>query len=401
MTAPFRAIEPAEFPWFDYRGFTFSLGLELDGHVIDSGHSGSAFDPEKGKPAISGGMADQARTSYAKHAAILGAGGLDLAQATRVVENVTAAGLPHYEQAAAVRAEVFGEHRPAVSTVIIDRLVRRQALIEIEVHASPGGGQALVTGPDQDWSRETVRTGHDGEVYLPTLLPLDARGEVVAPGDLAEQYRYCLERAGALLERAGLSLANVVSTADYTLPGAEADRSGIDRVRRDLLAPAFPSNTALTMAALHRPGVLVSLEVVASTHPRQAINPGWDRYDELTQVPATRAGNTLYLSGFAAIDQESGAPLHPGDLAAQAEATYGALAQTLAAAGATPANLLTTIEYVTAAGLGDYRVVADVRKAVLSDPYPASTGIVAGGLGHESLMLGVQATAVLPAAPAS
>ena len=34
MTAPFRAIEPAEFPWFDYEGYTFSLGLELDGHAI-------------------------------------------------------------------------------------------------------------------------------------------------------------------------------------------------------------------------------------------------------------------------------------------------------------------------------------------------------------------------------
>lgn len=397
MSRAFRAVEPASFPWFDYRGFTFSLGLELDGHVIDSGHSGSAFDPEKGKPAISGDMADQARTSYAKHAAILAAGGRSLAEVTRVVENVTVAGLPEYAAAAAVRREVFSTHTPVVSTVVIDRLVRRQALIEIEVHASPGGGELLADGPDDGWRRGTVRTGHDGEVYLPTLLPIDATGEVVAPGDLAGQYRYCLERAGALLERAGLSLAHVVSTADYTLPDSAGDRAGIDRVRRELLAPAYPAASMLTMAGLHRPGLLVALEVIASTHRGDAVDPGWARYGTLPQVPAVRAGNTLYLSGLTAVDQDSGEPLHPGDLRAQAEAVYGSLAQLLAAAGASPADLLTTIEYVTAAGLGDYRVVADVRGAMLSAPYPASTGIVAGGLGEASLMLGVQATALLPA----
>src|SRR5690606_31353200 len=140
------------------------------------------------------------------------------------------------------------------------------------------------------------------------------------------------------------------------------DRSGIERVRRDLLAPAFPSATSVTMAGLHHPDVLVAVEVLASTHPVRPVNPGWDRYDRLTQVPAVRAGNMLYLSGFTALDQDSGRPAHPGDLQAQAELTYDSLARTLAAAGTTPDHLLTTIEYVTAAGLGDYRVVADVRK---------------------------------------
>ena len=42
--------------------------------------------------------------------------------------------------------------------------------------------------------------------------------------------------------------------------------------------------------------------------------------------------------------------------------------------------------------------MAGVRETVLSAPYPASTGIVCGGLGHDELLLGVQATAVIPAA---
>ena len=398
MTAPFTAIEPAEFPWFEYRGFTFSLGLQLDGHAIDSGHSGSAFDPQKGRPGVVGDMAAQARTSYAKHAAILAGAGLTLADATRVVENVTVAGLEHYPLAQQVRRETFGDHAPCVSTVIIDRLVRRQALIEIEVHASPGAGEALVVGDDTTWRRETVRTGHDGEVYLPTLLPVDEHGAVVAPGDLAGQYAYCLQRADQLLQRAGLSLAHVVSTADYTTPAAGRDRTGIDAVRRALLGPVFPSATSVVMERLHEPGVLVALEVVASRHQHHAVNPGWARYDTLTYSPGTRAGNTLYLSGFTGIDQQTGEPVHAGDLAGQAGVAYDSMAKVLAAVGATPADLLTTIEYVTAAGLGTYREVAGVRETALSAPYPASTGIVCGGLGRDELLLGVQATAVIPAA---
>ena len=90
--------------------------------------------------------------------------------------------------------------------------------------------------------------------------------------------------------------------------------------------------------------------------------------------------------------------MHAGDLAGQAGVAYDSMAQVLAAVGATPADLLTTIEYVTAAGLGTYREVAGVRETVLSAPYPASTGIVCGGLGRDELLLGVQATAVIPAA---
>ena len=36
----FRAIEPASFPWYDYKGYTFSLGLVDGDSVINSGHSG-------------------------------------------------------------------------------------------------------------------------------------------------------------------------------------------------------------------------------------------------------------------------------------------------------------------------------------------------------------------------
>jgi enamine deaminase RidA (YjgF/YER057c/UK114 family) len=400
MTAPFTAIEPASFPWYDYQGYTFSLGLKLGDSAINSGHSGSAFDPEKGKAGIKGGMGEQAETAYAKQAAILEAAGHSFANVTRVVENISIAGLPYYAEAQEVRKRIFGDHTPVVETVIVDRLVRRSAFIEVEVHADPGAGTLLTggkPGDDDTWRRNTVRSGHDGAVYLPTMLPIDANGDIVAEGDIVGQYFYCLERAGELLEQAGLSLAQVVQTIDYSTPATRERYPKIGRPRKDLLGPVYGGAAGILMSELHAPGVLCAIDLIATTHEKiEVVNPGWSRYDTLTYSPGVRAGNTLYMSGFAALDPETQQSMFPGDLRAQAEYTYDSILQTMAAAGLGPEHLLTTVEYVCPDGLGDYRAVADVRRDKLRSPYPASTGIVCGGLLRDEFLLEVVPTAVFP-----
>ena len=57
----FTAIEPESFPWYDYKGYTFSLGLQHGDSAINSGHSASAFDPELGKPASRAAWASRPR----------------------------------------------------------------------------------------------------------------------------------------------------------------------------------------------------------------------------------------------------------------------------------------------------------------------------------------------------
>jgi enamine deaminase RidA (YjgF/YER057c/UK114 family) len=393
----FTAIEPESFPWYDYKGYTFSLGLQQGDSVINSGHSGSAFDPELGKAAIKGGMGEQAETAYAKQAAILAAAGRSFADVTRVVENVTIAGLPYYEEAREVRRKLFGGHEPVVDTVIVDRLVRRQAWIEVEVHAEPGGGELLVF-PDSagagGFRRSGVRTGHDGAVYLPTLLPIDANGEIIAEGDIVGQYFACLERGAELLELAGLSLSHLVQTIDYSTPATRERYPKIGRARKDLLGPVYPGAAGILMSQLHQPGVLVAIDAIATKHDKiEAVNPGWSRYETLTYNPGVKAGNTLYMSGFAALDPETQESLFPGDLKAQAEYTYDSILQTMAAAGLGPEKMLTTVEYVCPDGLGQYRDVAGVRAEKLRSPYPASTGIVCGGLLRDEFLLEVVPTA--------
>ncbi len=395
-----QAIEPAAFPWADYSGATFALGLKVGDDVINSGHSGAVLDRETGRMRVADGMGEQAAVAYAKQEAILAAAGLGWGDVTRVVENVTLAGLAHYAEADEARRAIFGDHQPTVVTVVVDRLVRRAAWIEIEVHASPGGGHALVIGASDEESwlrRDTVRTGHDGAVFLPALLPIAADGSVIAEGDVVGQYFACLERAAELLERAGLDLSHVVSTVDYSTPATRERYPKTGRARRDLLGPVYPGAAGILMSELHAPGVLVALEVVASRHQPVAVNPGWERYETLTYNPGVRAGDTLYMSGFAALDMDTQQALHLGDLQGQAAATYDAMLKTMAAVGAGPEHLLTTVEYVVADALPDYRTVADVRRSRLAPPYPASAGIVCGGLLRDEFLIEVVPTCLVPA----
>lgn len=396
------AIKPASFPWFPYEGFTFCLGLADGDAAWTSGHTSAAHDETVGKMVVKGSMAEQARIAYQKVLTILEAAGLGIADVTRITENVTLSGLPEYADAVAVREEIFGGHQPTIRTVVVERLVRRTAFLEVELYAVAGGGKKLrIASEARDagtWQRSPVTEGHDGTVYLPTIVPIDAAGDVVHPGDFVGQYAYCLDRADQLLRQAGLSLDNAVTTYDYSTPATRDVYRKTHQVRKERLGGAgvYPGAGGILMSRLHHPEQLVALDVTASRHPLELVNPGWKRYDTLTYSPGVKAGRTLFMSGFAALDMATQQALHPGDIGAQAEATYGTILELLAYAGLGPADLLETTEYCVQSALPDYRAVAGVRERLLSPPWPASTGAICAGLLRPEFLLEVFPTALYP-----
>lgn len=282
------------------------------------------------------------------------------------VEYVTVDALPEYDEIRS--APVAGS---AVTTIVVESL--------------PGG------------ARYHAETGAPplgaGAVVLPTVLPVDARGDVVHEGDFVGQYAWCLEEAGRRLEALGLSLDAAVTTFDYSTPETRDVYRRTHRERKERLGGAgvFPGAGGILMSRLHRPGVLVALDVTASRLPLKAVNPGWSRYDTLTYTPGVLAGDTLYMSGFAALDMETQEALHPGDSAAQAEATYAAVQEVLDEAGASADQLAHVLEYVCPDG--DAAEIAAAREA----RFPAAKASVAGcaGLLRPEFLFEVFPTAVL------
>ncbi len=383
------AIKPAHFPWYDYSRYSFSLGLKVGPGVYLSGHTASEYDAESKRIVVRGDMSAQVRTAWKKIGAILEAAGYGYSDIVRVVEYLRPEGIERYAEAAAVRQEVLGAHRPAVHTVPVKSLLRPDAFLEIEVTAGPVGAETIF-GPGLPSARES-----SGIVYLPTVLPTDQHGKVVGVGDIAAQTAAIFEKAGRMLTSLGLSFSNVVKTVDYLTPAGLAAYKATGRVRKQFLGPVYPGAAGILMPRLCHPDALIQYDFIASRDTPVAINPGWTRYQKLSYSPAVRAGKMLFMSGQGSLDPETERIVHDGDVVAQAEYTYGNILKVLNAAGAGPGNLVKTIEYVTPAGLARYREVASVRSRLLSQPFPASTGLICEALLRPEMQIEIDPLAVL------
>ncbi len=217
----------------------------------------------------------------------------------------------------------------------------------------------------------------EGTVVLPTVLPVDASGEVVHEGDFVGQYAWCLDEADRQLRAVGLSLDAAVTTYDYSTPETRDVYRRTHRERKNRLGGAgvFPGAGGILMSTLHRPGVLVALDVTASRLPLKAINPGWTRYETLTYTPGVLAGDTLFMSGFGALDMETQEALFPDDSVAQAEFTYAAVQQVVDAAGFSADQVAHVLELVCPGG--DAAGIAAVREGM----FPNARASVAGCAG--------------------
>lgn len=388
------AIEPDPYPWFPYKGFTFCLGLHKDGVAWTSGQSGAQFDAEAGRMVIRGTMADQLEMSYTKILAVLAEVGLGPDDVVHLTENVTVAGIDSYDDVIAARRRVFGDHEPTVTTVVVDRLVRGKAWVELELHAVPGGGQVLATTED-GLAPSPVREGHEGTIHFPSIMPLDSGGSVVFPGDPVAQYRYCIERADMLIEACGLEPDSVVACHEYLTPSARSSASEFTAQRLE----AFGKETvggSVVMERLLLDGVTISLDFTLSRRPKTVVDPGWTRFAQEPYVPAIQVGNTLYLSALSALDRTTGAVVGEGDLEGQAKELYTQIVDLLSSVGLGPDDLRSTIEFCAVQEISNYKVVAGQRQDLLAPPWPASTGDLCTGFLTDGVLLQTVAIAEIP-----
>ena len=361
------AITPDDFPWYDYGRYSYSLGLSIGDHAYLSGHTASVYDPELGRMVVRGGMEEQARIAYAKADAILTADGKTLGDTVRLVEYITEAGIDSYGEAERVRTELFNGNT-RVNTVPVRALLRRDALIEIEIITA----------------REA-----DNLIFLPTIYPANVAGGVIG------QTNHIYDQAARMLDNFGLGLDSLVKTVEYITQDALADYKGTAQIRRDRLGPVYPAATGIIMPRLMRPDTVIQMDLVASREPPQSVNPGWKRFEKLTYSPGVRAGKYLFFSGTGAIDPESGQALHHGDVAAQADYIYRNILRVVNAAGGSAENLVKTIEYTTPAAQPGYRGVADVRRELMARPYPVSTGPICDALLRREMLIEIDSLAIL------
>ena len=127
---------------------------------------------------------------------------------------------------------------------------------------------------------------------------------------------------------------------------------------------------------------------------KETFSPNWPRLakGKHTFSPAVKKGNILMISGQASADPETGKTLWPGDIVAQTRQTYQNIKDILEAAGATFADVVKTVEYITPAALADYKGTADVRREFFGEEnFPAATGVVVNRLVRDDFLVEIEA----------
>ncbi|MEE9203165.1 MAG: RidA family protein [Dehalococcoidia bacterium] len=399
-----QVITPAHFPWADISRYTFSLGVEKAGLVFLSGNSAGTHDPATGQVVCQGDVAAQARTAYQKMRAVLEAAGLGPEHVVKTVDYITPGGVEGYRETGAVRQEFFqgqGGQWPAATGIVVERLLRPDALIEIEAVAVRGAIREAINPGWDYYSRYTFAPGVRAGGYLWTSgftgSQLDAAsGQVVYPRGVAAQTRVAYEQIGQVLRAGGASPADAIKTVDYIAPGGLEGYRDTAGVRRDFFGTSYPASTGIIMNRLLFPQAMVEIDAVAALEGerREVMVPEWqDRYGRLTYRPGVRQGRLLFVSGMAGGDPATGQA--SPDLKAQARTALTKIARVLEAAGGSLRDVVKTVDYITPAALADYRATAQLRRELLGPDFPAATGVVVNRLLHPEYLIEIDAIAVL------
>ena len=100
-----------------------------------------------------------------------------------------------------------------------------------------------------------------GMVFVSGQLPIDPATGEFAPGGIKEQTRQSLTNAKAILEEAGISLANVMKTTVFL--SDMNDFSAMNEVYAEFFNEPFPARSAIAVKTLPK-NALVEVECIAA-----------------------------------------------------------------------------------------------------------------------------------------
>lgn len=130
-------------------------------------------------------------------------------------------------------------------------------------------------------------------------------------------------------------------------------------------------------------------------HINPADLPNWS--ESFSQVVVVRTGTTrmIYVSGQVSVDANKNVIGH-GDLGRQTEVALENLSKALAAAGATPADVVRLGVYVKDYKRDQAAVISTaLRNTFVAQRMPASTWLGVSSLALDGLLIEIEATAVI------
>jgi enamine deaminase RidA (YjgF/YER057c/UK114 family) len=99
-------------------------------------------------------------------------------------------------------------------------------------------------------------------IFLSGQLSRDADGNLVGPGDMAEQARQAIRNMSVVLKAAGGSLADIVSIVVYTTDIRQFKE--IVAARMEFFKDSLPTSTIVEVNHLADPGLLIEFQATAA-----------------------------------------------------------------------------------------------------------------------------------------
>jgi 2-iminobutanoate/2-iminopropanoate deaminase len=119
-----------------------------------------------------------------------------------------------------------------------------------------------VEGLPEPFSHYTDAVKAGGLLFVSGIVPIDADGNLVGEGDVAEQARQVFRNMDLCLKAAGCGFADVVKVSHFLLD--VNDRAKINPVRIEFFGDARPASTLVEVSALVVPGALLEIEAIAA-----------------------------------------------------------------------------------------------------------------------------------------
>ena len=305
----------------------------------------------------------QTRLTLERLRDVLAAAGSSLQQVVSVMVYLTSA-----DDFAAMNAayRAFWPADPPTRTTVITRLVAPGALVEISMVAAPAGGERTVVHPD-GWIRSpnpysyAVRSGDT--VFLSGLISRRGRDNAFVAGDVTVQTRTIMENACQLLEAAGLTFANVVSSRIYLT--SAADFTAMNQVYGEYFRDAPPVR-ATVQSGLAGPEAVIEITFVASARAKTTIGTP---PKGIPLSPAVKAGDRVYVAGMLGNSADT-----EGDVRAQTRVVLERIRATLSDAGLSAAHVVEALVYLTDESA--FAAMNDEYRAFFAEAFPARATVV-------------------------
>jgi len=125
---------------------------------------------------------------------------------------------------------------------------------------------------------------------------------------------------------------------------------------------------------------------------RTSVDPGWAWLKKFGITAGEKVGDTIYLSGAVAFDND-GNVVGAGDLYAQTRKVFENIEEALQSAGATMADIVKITTFLT--DLSRYAEYGKARREAFPNGVPASTAVGTPALVMPELLVEVEAIAVV------